>query len=225
MKLTEFDISNPYKARVVSSERISGDEANEVRHIVKNIAEATFHYTEGQSMGVLVGGRHAFGDREHFRLYSIASARQGEDRNMTEISLCVRRCHYIDDVNGERYPGVASNYLCSHKPGDLIKITGPYGRHFLPPRDNSCNLLMIGVGTGIVPFRAFIKHIYDERKEWRGQVRGPSSIMPAMCGAYCRTPKPLCMFQACRAWKMRWIKHSSNLSDRQKSGNKPKHRL
>jgi ferredoxin--NADP+ reductase len=32
-------------------------------------------------------------------------------------------------------------------------------------------MLMIGVGTGIAPFRAFMKHIYDERKEWKGKVR------------------------------------------------------
>jgi ferredoxin--NADP+ reductase len=50
-------------------------------------------------------------------------------------------------------------------------MTGPYGRHFLPPRDNTCNLLMIGVGTGIAPFRAFLKHIYEDRREWQGQIR------------------------------------------------------
>jgi ferredoxin--NADP+ reductase len=27
------------------------------------------------------------------------------------------------------------------------------------------------VGTGIAPFRAFTKHIYEERKEWKGKVR------------------------------------------------------
>ena len=30
---------------------------------------------------------------------------------------------------------------------------------------------MIGVGTGIAPFRAFIKHIYEERETWVGKVR------------------------------------------------------
>lgn len=171
MKLTEYDISNPYLATVVKSERITDESTDEVRHIVLNIADSTFHYVEGQSVGVLVPGPHQFGNAHHMRLYSIASSRQGEDQNMAEVSLCVRRCFYIDEVSGERYPGVASNFLCDRAPGDKVQLTGPYGRHFMPPRDNTANLLMIGVGTGIAPFRAFMKHIYDERKEWKGQVR------------------------------------------------------
>ena len=171
MNLTEYDISNPYKAKVVKSERITVDTTDEVRHIVLNVSDATFHYLEGQSIGVLVPGPHEFGNPYHMRLYSIASSRQGENENMSEISICVRRCFYIDDVSGERYPGVASNFLCDRQPGDEIQLTGPYGRHFLPPRDKTCNILMIGIGTGIAPFRAFLKHIYDERREWQGKVR------------------------------------------------------
>jgi len=171
MKLTEYDISHPYLAKVMSSERITDQSTDEVRHIVLSVADATFHFLEGQSIGVLVPGPHAFGNENHLRLYSIASSRQGEGNNMTLLSLCVRRCFYIDDVSGERYPGVASNFLCDAQPGETVQLTGPYGRQFLPPKDNNCNLLMIGVGTGIAPFRAFTKHIYEERKEWKGKVR------------------------------------------------------
>jgi ferredoxin--NADP+ reductase len=171
MNLTEYDISRPYKATVVKSERITDESTDEVRHITLNVSDATFHHLEGQSIGVLVPGPHEFGNEYHMRLYSIASARQGEDQNMAEISICVRRCFYIDEVSGERYPGVASNFLCDRSSGDEIQLTGPYGRHFMPPRDKTCNILMIGIGTGIAPFRAFLKHIYEERKEWSGKVR------------------------------------------------------
>jgi ferredoxin--NADP+ reductase len=171
MKLTEYDISNPYKATIVKSERITDETTDEVRHIVLSITDATFNFVEGQSIGVLIPGPHAFGNEHHMRLYSIANSRSGEEQNLAEISLCVRRCFYIDDISGERYPGVASNFLCDSKIGDSVQLTGPYGRQFLAPRDNTCNMLMIGVGTGIAPFRAFMKHIYEERKEWKGQVR------------------------------------------------------
>lgn len=171
MNLTEYDISHPYQATIVKSERITDESTDEVRHIILNVSDATFQHLEGQSVGVLVPGPHEFGNPYHMRLYSIASARRGEEQNMSEISLCVRRCFYIDDVSGERYPGVASNFLCDRQPGDKIQLTGPYGRHFMPPRDKTCSILMIGIGTGIAPFRAFLKHIYEERKEWEGKVR------------------------------------------------------
>ncbi len=172
MNLNEYDISNTYTATVVKNERITSVEAeDDVRHIVMNIPDPSFIYVEGQSIGVVVPGPHQFGNPHHFRLYSIASTRQGEDNNLAQISICVRRCSYIDEISGERYPGIASNYLCDSEPGQPITITGPYGRQFVIPRDNSANLLMIGVGTGIAPFRAFIRHVFEERREWQGKVR------------------------------------------------------
>ena len=80
-------------------------------------------------------------------------------------------CFYVDEVSGERFPGVASNYLCDALPGDRIQMTGPYGHQFSMPTDPANNILMIGVGTGIAPFRAFVKYIYEERKGWKGKVR------------------------------------------------------
>ena len=50
------------------------------------------------------------------------------------VEICVKRVSYIDDVSGEKYKGVASHYLCDRKPGDQIKISGPYGLAFDSPR-------------------------------------------------------------------------------------------
>ena len=172
MNLREFDITHRYPATVLSSDRITPRECDaEVRHIVLQMPEGAFHYVEGQSVGVLAPGPHPFGNAHHLRLYSIASARCGEEGQVNTLSLCVRRCFYIDDVNGERYPGRASNYLCDAKPGDIIPVTGPYGVRFHVPADETSNLLMVGAGTGIAPFRAFCQYIYNERKGWSGRVR------------------------------------------------------
>ena len=172
MNLREFDITHRYPATVLSSDRITPSECDaEVRHIVLRMPEGAFHYVEGQSVGVLAPGPHPFGNAHHLRLYSIASARCGEEGRVNTLSICVRRCFYIDDVSGERYPGRASNYLCDAKPGDIIPVTGPYGVRFQVPADETSNLLMIGTGTGIAPFRAFCKYIYTERKGWKGRVR------------------------------------------------------
>ena len=173
MNLREFDISKQYSVSLVSSERITEPEADaEVRHLVFEMPpRQKFEFVEGQSLGVLVPGPHEFGNRTHMRLYSIASPRCGEHGRSARFSLCVRRCFYIDEVSGERYPGKASNYLCDLMPGDVVEMAGPYSSAFSMPPDTTANLLMVGVGTGIAPFRAFIRHIYEERRDWKGEVR------------------------------------------------------
>jgi len=171
MELLEDDISNPHTARLLSSQRITPPDSAEVRHLVLQLTDDDFAFREGQSVAVLVPGPHEFGNMFHMRLYSIASPRTGEEGKANNISICVRRCFYVDPVSGERYPGKASNYLCDATPGDEILFTGPYGAHFSIPSDPTCNLLMIGAGTGIAPFRAFVARIYQTRGGWKGKVR------------------------------------------------------
>lgn len=159
------------KAVIIDSKRITPDNTDEVRHIVLRIGDPSFRYLEGQSIGVLIPGPHAFGNKTHHRYYSIANARRdGTDQGL-ELDLLVRRCFYIDEISGEQYPGVASNFLCDARPGDGITITGPYRSPFIIPSDINSNLVMIGTGTGIAPFRAIIQHIYQQHGEWKGKVR------------------------------------------------------
>ncbi|OOY39276.1 oxidoreductase, partial [Solemya velum gill symbiont] len=94
-----------------------------------------------------------------------------EDAENVEIEILVRRCFYIDEVSGESYPGISSNYLCDAIPGEQITITGPYKAAFRVPADKGSNLLMIGTGTGIAPFRTLVKSIYDQHGDWQGKVR------------------------------------------------------
>ncbi|MBU0500280.1 MAG: oxidoreductase [Gammaproteobacteria bacterium] len=156
---------------VKSSSRLTPETTDEVRHIVLHIDEPSFRYLEGQCIGVLVPGPHEFGNEYHHRHYSIANSRASGDSEGVDIDILVRRCFYIDEFSGEEYRGIASNYLCDAKPGDRISITGPYRSPFKMPGDETSNLLMIGTGTGIAPFRAFMQHIYDQLGGWKGQVR------------------------------------------------------
>ncbi|GAB0149892.1 oxidoreductase [Marichromatium gracile] len=159
------------EALIKASRRITPEDTEEVRHLTLEVLDPAFQFVEGQSIGVLVPGPHPFGNAVHLRRYSIANARPMPLDEGVVIELLVRRCFYLDEVSGERYPGIASNYLCDAQPGDKITITGPYASAFRMPLDNRANLLMIGTGTGIAPFRAFAQHIYERRGDWNGQVR------------------------------------------------------
>ena len=167
----ELEYNNTCTAVISGSRRISPLETEEIRAIDLSIDEPAFRFREGQSIGVLVPGPHAFGNKEHHRYYSIANARETSVADEVNVQIIVRRCFYIDDISGEQYPGVASNYLCDAKPGDSITITGPYKSVFNVPKDPKSNMLMIGTGTGIAPFRAFIQHVYKNQGDWKGKVR------------------------------------------------------
>jgi ferredoxin--NADP+ reductase len=170
-QLSDYDVSRSCEAVVKENNRITPKNTPEVRSILLTVPHARFVYVAGQNIGFTVPGEQAYGHASHFRLYTIANTPPPETEADTDIELCVRRCFYIDEVSGEEYPGLASNYLCDLQPGDKIAITGPYGDAFSMPDDSDANLLMIGTGTGIAPFRAFIQHIYDRQAVWAGKVR------------------------------------------------------
>ena len=172
MNLDDYDKTERFDATILSSTRITADDADaEIREIVLEIDRAEFDYKPGQSIGVIVPGPHEMGHEHHFRLYSVADTPSRSEDGKPRITIAVRRCAYIDDFSGERYNGTASNYLCDRVEDDTVEITGPYGYAFEVPEDKDANLILIGAGTGIAPFRAFIKHIYKDIGDWRGKVR------------------------------------------------------
>lgn len=59
-------------------------------------------------------------------------------------------------------PGIASSYIFSLKPGDKVKMSGPYGDfHIL---DTKREMLYIGGGAGMAPLRAHLLHLFKTLK-------------------------------------------------------------
>lgn len=168
--LNLYRVSAPGIARVVSNERLTPTTHEDVRHVVLDLEGLNYHYLEGQSLGVLPPGVDPRGHPNKLRLYSIASTRRGDDGRGQSAALCVKRVVYHDPVTDEEHRGVASNYLCDLRPGDEVAVTGPAGKTFLLPEDPATNLILVGTGTGIAPFRAFLRRIYRELPSWEGTV-------------------------------------------------------
>ena len=170
MRLQDYDLTRRTVATVLASARISSQESKAEVRDIQIETDSGFDVKVGQNVGVLAPGRKEVGQEHHFRLYSIADVPQITDAGRLRFSLCVRRCSYLDDFSGERYPGIASNYLCDLEPGDELTLTGPYGQAFVIPADSHATLIMLGAGTGIAPFRAFIKYLYQERPNFDGRI-------------------------------------------------------
>jgi ferredoxin--NADP+ reductase len=164
-------LTDTHEATVQSSRRFTPETTDEVRLITLSINEPAFYFLAGQTIGVLVPEPDSFGNPFHHRYYTIAQAQEPASGQGVDLGLLVRRCFYIDEVSGEQYPGIASNHLCDARPGDKVILTGPYLSPFKIPADPESNLLMLGTGTGIAPFRAFLGRVYQEQKDWKGKVR------------------------------------------------------
>ena len=86
------------------------------------------------------------------RLYSIASSPKVEpDR----VALCIDAVRYA--INGRTRLGVASPFFADRvNPGDKIRIYVQKAQHFHLPANPAVPIIMIGPGTGVAPFRAFL---------------------------------------------------------------------
>ncbi len=86
------------------------------------------------------------------RLYSIASSRKAVG---DEAHLCVA----VFEQPGVEAPqrGVASGFLAAAESGTTVPVYLHRNDRFRLPADNSRDLLMIGPGTGLAPFRGFVQ--------------------------------------------------------------------
>jgi sulfite reductase (NADPH) flavoprotein alpha-component len=91
------------------------------------------------------------------RLYSIASSPKAHPG---EVHLCVGIVR--EQVAGRLRRGVASTYLAERVPlGTTVPVYIQPSAHFGVPETPGTPLIMVGPGTGIAPFRAFL----EERRE------------------------------------------------------------
>ncbi|MEM8815598.1 MAG: assimilatory sulfite reductase (NADPH) flavoprotein subunit [Pseudomonadota bacterium] len=91
------------------------------------------------------------------RAYSIASSHAA---NPDEVHLTVAVVRY--EAFGHSHEGAASTYLADRLgEGDTVQVFVEKNPRFRLPADDNAPVIMIGPGTGVAPFRAFV----EERAE------------------------------------------------------------
>lgn len=86
------------------------------------------------------------------RLYSIASSQSEVE---TEVHLTVALVE--DERHGAARFGGASHFLASAQEGTQVKVYVEPNKHFRLPENPETPVIMIGPGTGVAPFRAFMQ--------------------------------------------------------------------
>ena len=92
-------------------------------------------------------------DRLNPRLYSISSSPKAVPG---KVNLTVSAVRYAQD--GRLRRGVASTFLADRlEPGSAITVYVQKAHNFALPADDTRPIIMVGPGTGIAPFRAFLQ--------------------------------------------------------------------
>ncbi|MEO0414198.1 MAG: sulfite reductase subunit alpha [Verrucomicrobiota bacterium] len=87
------------------------------------------------------------------RLYSISSSPKAHE---DEVHLTVATVNY--ETHGRARKGVCSTYLADRVNGDgTVKVFLQTAKHFRLPEDTNRPVIMVGPGTGVAPFRAFLE--------------------------------------------------------------------
>jgi len=87
------------------------------------------------------------------RFYSIASSNKVINN---EIHLLIAENTYL--LKGKIFHGIGSNYLCNlAKLNDMVAVYVQKSPHFKLPNQLDTPIIMIGPGTGIAPFKAFLQ--------------------------------------------------------------------
>lgn len=183
-----FNRANPAIATLTGNHRVTAPGTDsDVRHLILDFGSTAFPVLEGQSIGVVPPGLDEHGRPHAMRLYSIASARDGERPNTNNLALTVKRV-VEPRPDGSTFRGLASNWFCDLPLGSRVEVIGPFGSTFLMPDDPDADIVMICTGTGSAPFRGFT----ERRRRLHGAGTQARGRLHLFFGA--RTPEELPYF-------------------------------
>ena len=156
---TELEITQTAPAFVEFWAKISGDKALTAIAADKNTARE--YAGEHQIIDVIKAAKTEI-DPQFFvealrkitpRLYSIASSQTEVEE---EVHLTVGLVSF--DADGEPRTGGASSFLANRlEEGQKVRVFVEHNDNFRLPQSDDTPVIMIGPGTGVAPFRAFMQ--------------------------------------------------------------------
>ena len=138
---------HPYiKALVESDDKDALNEFMEGREVVDLVTDFPAAFKDGNEFASMLRNIAP-------RLYSIASSLKAHP---DEVHLTVATVSY--EAHGRKRKGVASNFLRDRlATGGKARCWMQTSKHFKLPENGETDIIMVGPGTGIAPFRAFLE--------------------------------------------------------------------
>ncbi len=140
---------SPYlRALVEADDRKAYEDFSWGRDLIDLVCDHPADFSDGEDfVGIL--------KKLQPRLYSIASS---PNAHPGEVHLCVGIVRY--ESHGRSRGGICSTYLSDRSEGENPGVFVHSNKAFRLPESGDTPLIMVGPGTGIAPFRAFL----EERK-------------------------------------------------------------
>jgi Na+-transporting NADH:ubiquinone oxidoreductase subunit F len=102
-------------------------------------------------------------NREYgFRAYSMANHPAEGNRIILNVRIATPPWDRARGSFMKVNPGICSSYIFSRKPGDKVKVSGPFGEFFL--KETRAEKVFIGGGAGMAPMRSHIFHLFHTLK-------------------------------------------------------------
>ena len=159
--LTErFDITTLTRAQIADYAKLTGDAT--LHAITEDATRATEFLHDRQFVDLLSAAPHRLTAEQLTallrplppRLYSVASSRAAVGE---EAHLLIGAVRW--DSHGRARNGVASIDAIERRGvGSTLPVYLKQNMHFRLPADPAAPIIMIGPGTGVAPFRAFLQH-------------------------------------------------------------------
>jgi hypothetical protein len=111
-------------------------------------------------------------DGQHtMRRYTVESVGEVPFEESVDITI------YVRDHGNVSTTGV-SQHLGGLALGDTVPVYGPFAYPFYPPMGSRSNMILIGAGCGMVPFRWLAHKVQERQLDWMGKVlmlEGPAT--------------------------------------------------
>jgi NAD(P)H-flavin reductase len=164
MSRPDAPIEEPIVARVVHRSVVVDQPG--LRPVVKlmlNLPPGGRDFAPGTDVAFLASNRPAGASGRGLRRYSIDAVGEVPFEDSVDITIHVRD-------HGSGGGTSMARRLIELNPGDTIPVYGPFPYPFYPPMGSRSNMILIGAGCGMVPFRWLAHKVQARRLDWMGKV-------------------------------------------------------
>jgi sulfite reductase alpha subunit-like flavoprotein len=168
MSKADDTVQEPIVARVVHRSVVMENAAGgRVIKLMFNLLPQARRFEAGSNIGFQAPTAGEAG----LRLYSIESVGKVPFEDSVDITI------YVRDLDKAAGSGMA-HQLARMVQGDTLPLYGPFPYPFYPPMGSRSNMILIGAGSGMVPFRWLAHKIQGRQLDWMGKVlmlEGPAT--------------------------------------------------